>query len=184
MGGLVGTGRIQQQSAIKGIERSAALEKQREQANTQLEATQDAKTTSMIGSGTGAAILLAPKAYAAYTAAPAVEAGAGAYTLPAIPDAALSLSPELYSGGVADIAAAVAPEVAGEAVAATAAEVGGAAAIEAGTAAAAELGVTAAAEGGAALAGEAAGAALIPGIGWAAAAGVGIYALGSAFDWW
>ena len=91
------------------------------------------------------------------------------------------------TGAAETTAAAAAPEYAmfgGDAAAAAGAAEAGTTAAAAGTAEAAAAGTAEAAAAGAGAA-EAAGAASLMGpIGWTAAAGLGVYALGSAMDWW
>ncbi len=132
MGGLIGTGRTQATSAIKSLEDSAVLERQREQSNKQLKAAYEAKTTSMIGAGVGGAIQLAPKAYSALTSAPAA-------TTPAV-NAATTAAPAATES--ATTATAAAATDAAVTAGATAAEI---AAAEAAATAAAAAAATAAA---------------------------------------
>ena len=106
MAGLTGIGRQQAESAIKGMEHDSALEKQREQSNMQLGAAADAKRSSMIGSAGTSAILLAPKAYGALTAAHTVApvaSAAGFAPVAAAPE--LTEAASLYAAPAATTAA-------------------------------------------------------------------------------
>jgi hypothetical protein len=193
---------MQSAGAIKAMGTSARLERQRNQAATQIEAAKDARRSSTYGSAAGSAISLAPKVKAAYDSyqaghaalngANTMESAAGTSAMQTATGATEAGGSVLADGTIASSEAvmAAAPEAAAEVAATAGTEAAATAATEAAATASAEAlaaGATEAAATAAATTATTAGTtamAAIPVVGWIGAAASAVYSLGSAFDWW
>jgi len=163
MGGLIGIGQQQQNSAIQGIDAAATLDSQRTNASNQLAAQHKQSAAGMAGTG----------GYIGYYAAPKIASALGGLTAPAT-SAATSLGTSGVAGAgtvsaVAAPATAIGTEAAG---AGTVLAADSAATAAAGTTAAVTAGTEAVAGGTGALAGAEGGMALGP-IGIVAGAALG-----------
>lgn len=188
-GGILGVGRDMENSAMRGLSSAASAESGRNMANDSIRAQKIAADKSRTATLAGIGAYAAPKV-AEMMAPPAAttleSAGLSGSMIPTgNAGAAITGNATAFAPAVAPVQGGMAAS--GEAIGSTA--IGGldgglgAAGTASGiTSAGSAASTGAAASGG--MAAEAGAASMVPGIGWAAAAGLGIYALGSMFDWW